>query len=147
MPQAFTSWESIYETLRTALDDESYHMRATLSEIEKSSSTAVSARVEGRGRIEADLLIAADGAQSATRRRLLPDVRSSYAGYVAWRGTLDEANAPPELVRFFDDAFTFSEARSVAGDEIHQDVSKRTRAPASGGSTGSGTWAFLKVSF
>jgi 2-polyprenyl-6-methoxyphenol hydroxylase-like FAD-dependent oxidoreductase len=112
MPQAFTSWESIYETLRTALDDERYHMRATLSEIEESSGTAISARIEGRERIEADLLIAADGAQSATRRRLLPDVRSSYAGYVAWRGTLDEANAPPELVRFFDDAFTFSEARS-----------------------------------
>jgi 2-polyprenyl-6-methoxyphenol hydroxylase-like FAD-dependent oxidoreductase len=112
MPQAFTSWESIYETLCTAFDDERYHMRATLSEIEESSSTAISARIEGRERIEADLLIAADGAQSATRRRLLPDVRSSYAGYVAWRGTLDEANAPPELVRFFDDAFTFSEARS-----------------------------------
>jgi len=36
----------------------------------------------------------------------------SYAGYVAWRGTLDEADSPNELVRFFDDAFTFSEARS-----------------------------------
>ena len=53
-----------------------------------------------------------DGAQSPTRRRLLPDVQSIYAGYVAWRGTLDEADAPKELVRFFEDAFTFSEARS-----------------------------------
>jgi hypothetical protein len=42
----------------------------------------------------------------------LPDVQSIYAGYVAWRGTLDEADAPKELVRFFEDAFTFSESRS-----------------------------------
>ena len=34
-------------------------------------------------------------------------------GYVAWRGTLGEADAPPDLVRFFNDAFTFSEARSA----------------------------------
>ena len=33
--------------------------------------------------------------------------------YVAWRGTLDETDAPPDLVRFFDDAFTFCEARSA----------------------------------
>jgi hypothetical protein len=28
----------------------------------------------------------------------LPDLTSTYAGYVAWRGTLDEADAPPDLV-------------------------------------------------
>jgi FAD binding domain-like len=36
----------------------------------------------------------------------------NYAGYVAWRGTLDESDTPLHLVAFFDDAFTFSEARS-----------------------------------
>ena len=45
--------------------------------------------------------------------RFLPDLTSTYAGYVAWRGTLDEADTPPDLVRFFDDAFTFCEARSA----------------------------------
>jgi len=69
--------------------------------------------IDGHEVVEADVLVAADGAQSPTRRRLLPDLSSTYAGYVAWRGTLDEADAPPDLVRFFDDAFTFSEARSA----------------------------------
>ena len=59
------------------------------------------------------MLVAADGAQSPTRWRFLPNLSSTYAGYVAWRGTLDEADAPPDLVRFFDDAFTFCEARSA----------------------------------
>src|SRR5882757_7549976 len=43
----------------------------------------------------------------------LPTVRSRRRADASWRGTLDEANAPPDLLRFFDDAFTFSEARSA----------------------------------
>jgi 2-polyprenyl-6-methoxyphenol hydroxylase-like FAD-dependent oxidoreductase len=58
------------------------------------------------------LLVCADGSQSETRRRLLPEVKARYAGYVAWRGTLEEARAPSDLVRFFDQSFTFCEARS-----------------------------------
>jgi len=59
----------------------------------------VKAHIDGHGVVEADVLVAADGAQSPTRRRFLPDLRSTYAGYVAWRGTLDEADAQPDLVR------------------------------------------------
>src|SRR5258707_10137711 len=62
--------------------------------------------------VESDLFIAADGSNSEIRRRLLPDVLPNYAGYVAWRGTLEEAEAGPDLKSFFDDTFTFSEARS-----------------------------------
>jgi 2-polyprenyl-6-methoxyphenol hydroxylase-like FAD-dependent oxidoreductase len=111
MPQDFTSWEAIYVTLRSLFPEDRYHMGAELSDFE-AHGAAVSAVVEGHGTVEADLIVCADGAQSAARRRFLPEVQPSYAGYVAWRGTVDEASAPPELVRFFDDAFTFSEARS-----------------------------------
>jgi 2-polyprenyl-6-methoxyphenol hydroxylase-like FAD-dependent oxidoreductase len=58
------------------------------------------------------MLIAADGANSHLRRRFLPTVAPRYAGYVAWRGTIDEVNASPRLVSFLDDTFTFCEARS-----------------------------------
>jgi len=112
-PQAFTSWEAIYTTLRAALPADRYHMGSVLSGFEQASNaTPISAIIEGRGRVVADVLVCADGAQSASRRRLLPDVASHYAGYLAWRGTLDEADAPADLVAYFDDAFTFSEARS-----------------------------------
>lgn len=43
------------------------------------------------------LVIAADGAHSAVRRCMLPDVRPIYAGYLAWRGRLPESEAPKEL--------------------------------------------------
>src|SRR3984893_14581469 len=110
-PQDFTSWEAIYRTLAAAFPSDRYHRGATLTDFGNGDG-AVRAHIDGHGVIEADVLVAADGAQSPTRRRFLPDLNSTYAGYVAWRGTLDEADAPSDLVRFFDDAFTFSEARS-----------------------------------
>src|ERR1700730_15865897 len=111
-PQDFTSWEAIYRTLAAAFPSDRYHQGATLTDFVFGDG-AVQAHIDGHGLVEADVLVAADGAQSPTRRRFLPDLRSTYAGYIAWRGTLDEANAQPDLVRFFDDAFTFCEARSA----------------------------------
>lgn len=113
MPQSFTSWDAIYATLRAAFPAERYHAGAPLGEVaDGEDGRPVAAELEGHGRIEADLLVCADGAQSSSRRRLLPEVRPAYAGYVAWRGVIDEARAPPGLVRFFEDTFTFSEARA-----------------------------------
>lgn len=111
MPQDFTSWEAIYKTLRATFPDDRYHMGTSILDVTQIGSRIVAA-VDGRDPIESDLLIAADGANSAHRRQLLPDVSPDYAGYVAWRGTLDEATAPPHLVSFFEDAFTFCESQS-----------------------------------
>src|SRR6266853_6736170 len=111
-PQDFTSWEAIYRTLAAAFPSDRYHQGATLTDFVFGDG-AVQAHIDGHGLVEADVLVAANGAQSPTRRRFLPDLRSTYAGYVGWRGTLDEADAQPDLARFFDDAFTFCEARSA----------------------------------
>src|ERR1700730_8233655 len=131
-PQDFTSWEAIYRTLAAAFPFERYHRGAMLTNFGNGKG-AVRAHIDGHGVVEADVLVAADGAQSPTRRHFLPDLSSTYAGYVAWRGTLDEADAPPDLVRFFDDAFTFCEARSaghilvyfIPGDGADTNIGKR----------------------
>jgi 2-polyprenyl-6-methoxyphenol hydroxylase-like FAD-dependent oxidoreductase len=47
--------------------------------------------VEGRSSLEADIVVAADGASSTVRKLLLPEVERSYAGYVIWRGTVRES--------------------------------------------------------
>src|ERR1700730_2108312 len=112
VPQDFTLWEAIYRTLAAAFPSERYHRGATLTDFGNGKG-AVRAHIDGHGVVEADVLVAADGAQSPTRRRFLPDLNSTYAGYVAWRGTLHGADAQTDLGRFFDDAFTFCEARSA----------------------------------
>lgn len=112
-PQPFTSWEAIYTTLRAALPSDRYHMRSPVSlATGDRPETSPSASFPGGEHAEADVIVCADGANSTARRLLLPKVSSRYAGYVAWRGVLDERNAPADLAVYFDDHFTFSEARS-----------------------------------
>ena len=41
-------------------------------------------------RVEADLLIGADGVRSTVRAQVWPEAVPEYAGYVAWRGIVDE---------------------------------------------------------
>jgi hypothetical protein len=67
--------------------------------------------LRGRSGSLSRAVLSAGSAQPSTRRRFLPDLGATYAGCVVWRGTLDEADAAPDLVRFVDDAFTFSEAK------------------------------------
>lgn len=111
IPQRLTSWDAIFRTLRAGFPDERYHAGSTLTGFRQVAGRVVAHFAE-RGEVEADLLVCADGSRSAARRRLLPGVEPSYAGYVAWRGTLEEERASPGLVRFLDASFTVCAGRS-----------------------------------
>jgi 2-polyprenyl-6-methoxyphenol hydroxylase-like FAD-dependent oxidoreductase len=109
--ERFTSWSAIYHTLRSSFPGERYHLGSTVKGFEQDAQGVIARFVE-QADAEADLLVCADGSFSEMRPRLLPDVRPQYAGYIAWRGALDEEAAPPELTRFFDESLTFCGARS-----------------------------------
>lgn len=55
----------------------------------------------GRGSIQADLAIAADGSTSHVRQLLQPHLKHTYAGYVAWRGTVPESEVSEETRNTF----------------------------------------------
>ncbi|MBH5397206.1 hypothetical protein HZZ13_05285 [Bradyrhizobium sp. CNPSo 4010] len=111
MPQQFTSWEAIHTALRAAVSRECYRAGSEVIDVSQEGSRILASLSDGT-RVESDLFLAADGSGSVTRRRMLPEVEARYAGYVAWRGTLDEREVSGDLLPFFDDLFTFSEARS-----------------------------------
>jgi 2,6-dihydroxypyridine 3-monooxygenase len=53
------------------------------------------------------LVVGADGVHSTVRGVLFPEVKPAYAGYVAWRGTLDEAALPEASAAGIGGALTY----------------------------------------
>ncbi|KAF2828110.1 FAD/NAD(P)-binding domain-containing protein [Ophiobolus disseminans] len=56
---------------------------------------------------DADLVIAADGPSSSIRKLYLPDIERTYAGYVAWRGTVPEDQVSEAAQDVFVEKFPF----------------------------------------
>ncbi len=59
----------------------------------------VAVHLENETRLEADLVIGADGIRSALRRQLNEDEQPRFAGQVAWRGTVPAERLPAGTVR------------------------------------------------
>ena len=112
MPQQFTSWDAVHSALAGSFPEDRYHRGARVEGLPELAGRDITVSISGFGELQADLLIAADGAQSPARRLLYPELEPQYAGYVAWRGTLPERDMTSGLMKTFDDVFTFAEARS-----------------------------------
>jgi 2,6-dihydroxypyridine 3-monooxygenase len=67
----------------------------------------VSVTLTDGSRAEADLLVCVDGVSSTARAALIPGAAPSYAGYVAWRGTLPERALSPATRKAFEDAINY----------------------------------------
>jgi 2-polyprenyl-6-methoxyphenol hydroxylase-like FAD-dependent oxidoreductase len=89
-----SAWDRIYRPLRRALPDELYRAATRVERIEQDGD-GVAAMLADGGRERADLLIAADGINSTIRAQLAPDMVPHYAGYVAWRGVIEESEMTP----------------------------------------------------
>lgn len=88
------AWGRIYRPVRDVVPSEIYHPGRTLARVEQDGSK-VSAIFTDGSHETGDLLIAADGVHSTVRRQFLPEVAARYAGYVAWRGMVEERDIPP----------------------------------------------------
>jgi len=60
-----------------------------------------------RGILQADMVIIANGANSTLRGSLFPSVERVYAGYVAFRGTVPEADVSEDAKKTFDPNLTY----------------------------------------
>jgi 2,6-dihydroxypyridine 3-monooxygenase len=102
----FSSWNTIYRSLRRLLDADRYLLGTEVSGFRRRADTVEVALGSG-SRVEADLLVCADGVGSTARGRLLPAISPAYAGYVAWRGTLPERYLSPPARKALGDAITY----------------------------------------
>jgi 2-polyprenyl-6-methoxyphenol hydroxylase-like FAD-dependent oxidoreductase len=106
MSRTMSGWPRLYQALREALPARDYRLGKRLHRVEQDGAGVTALFVDGT-RERGDLLIGADGVRSTVREQFLPRAQPVYAGYVAWRAVLDEAQVPREARREIFGLYTF----------------------------------------
>ena len=102
----FASYFELYRGLLDAFGSERYHLSNELAQLDNRGDAATLSLTDGQT-FAADLVVCADGIRSTGRRIMLPDAQPRYAGYVAWRGTIDIDELSGRTASTLLDAFTY----------------------------------------
>jgi 2,6-dihydroxypyridine 3-monooxygenase len=102
----FSSWNTIYRSLLRLFDADRYLLGREVVAFDQAGDGVVVTLADG-SRDRAALLVCADGVGSTARARLVPGAAPSYAGYVAWRGTLPERCLSPAARCALGDAISY----------------------------------------
>ncbi|HSC95620.1 MAG TPA: FAD binding domain-containing protein [Burkholderiales bacterium] len=92
--QLQSSWARVYRLLKDAFPAGNYRFGMALERIEQDAGGVTAIFADGT-RSRGELLVGADGVYSTVRGLLLPEAQPRYAGYLAWRGLVDEATFTP----------------------------------------------------
>lgn len=95
LPQVLTAWGRLYRMLIEGLPPSDYQVGRRLERFTQDAG-GVTAHFAGGDSMSGDLLVGADGINSVVRAQFLPDVAPTYAGYVAWRGLVEEPDISAE---------------------------------------------------
>ncbi|WP_330474592.1 FAD binding domain-containing protein [Terrabacter sp. C0L_2] len=101
----FTAYNAVYRKLLDAYGTDRYHLGRRLIGIVRTSAGLVAKFADG-STVAADLIVCADGGASVARSTLL-GIEPKYAGYVTWRGMVDQNDVSKETWGFFQDAFSY----------------------------------------
>jgi 2-polyprenyl-6-methoxyphenol hydroxylase-like FAD-dependent oxidoreductase len=107
LDQVATSWTRLYGLLAEAFGANEIRHGASLVEAERRGDRVIATFADGTT-ADGDLLVGADGVRSRVRQTVDPDATLAYAGYVAWRGLIDEAQFPPQLHARLFERFVFA---------------------------------------
>jgi 2-polyprenyl-6-methoxyphenol hydroxylase-like FAD-dependent oxidoreductase len=106
MTRTLSGWSRLYRALLDGLPAQAYRLGKRLTRVAQDADGVTAMFADGSSEC-GDLLVGADGTRSTVRAQFLPDIEPVYAGYVAWRATLDEADVPPELWREMVELYAF----------------------------------------
>lgn len=104
-----TSWDTVYRAMRAALPDSDYVMGKETTDVTQTDDSVTLTFADG-DTATGDLLVVAEGYRSPTREQFVPEREPSYAGYVAYRGTVAEADVVDEYPKRFSDIYNLFHA-------------------------------------
>ncbi|HZD01025.1 MAG TPA: FAD-dependent monooxygenase [Actinomycetes bacterium] len=102
----YSAWHTLYRALLGRLGRHSYHLGKEMAGFEQTDDHVVVRFTDGSS-TERDLLVFADGIASKARGWLQPQARPTYAGYVAWRGTVPERQLSHCVVDLLADSIVY----------------------------------------
>lgn len=88
-PQVYTSWQYLYSLLRNNIPNKNYYMDNDCIKIIQDKKNTV-AFFNNKKEKKDDLIIIANGIKSELRKYVDNDAKPEYAGYVGWRGVVNE---------------------------------------------------------
>ena len=88
-PQVYTSWQYLFTILREQISNDDYFMGDDCIKIEQNEDKAIAFFENGKKK-ETDLIIVANGIKSELRTYVDNKAYPQYAGYVGWRGVVNE---------------------------------------------------------
>ncbi|MCJ8282531.1 MAG: FAD binding domain-containing protein [Rivularia sp. ALOHA_DT_140] len=106
MRQSLTSWNLLYGTMRRHFPQQQYHQSKNLIDIIQDDEQVTAIFADGTSDT-GDLLIGADGANSTVRKLFLPSNQPQYAGYVAYRGLVNETELDKQTAEILSERFVF----------------------------------------
>jgi salicylate hydroxylase len=95
-------WSNLQQTLAGFVPPDSIHLSHRLIGIERAADRPV-LQFDGREPVTADLVVGADGINSAVRQAIINDGPPRYAGRLSWRGVIrcEHPSLLPDEVTFF----------------------------------------------
>ena len=106
-PQVMASWEWLFNLLFEALDPNEYVLGSNCISAENSENGARVYFEDGET-IDADIAVFADGIHSEHRNLVDRTAQLEYAGYVAWRGIVEEGKLSASALTVLRNNFAFA---------------------------------------
>lgn len=103
----YTSWGTFYRGLLADFGTDRYHLGEFACGVAQTDGHATVRFVSGR-RVEADLVVFADGITSIGRSLLDPAATLQYSGYIGWRGTVPEHELTAATRELLGNAISYS---------------------------------------
>ena len=104
-PQVFTSWQYLYDILLSNINKNNYFLGDECIDIIKNNNET-NVKFKNGKVIKADLVIIANGIRSKLKK-LVDSNEPEFAGYIGWRGLVDEGNLSEKTFDLMSEYFCF----------------------------------------